>query len=128
MKWTALVTLAALALYLAISLRTGLVRGRTGVIAPATTGHPDFERAYRVQQNTLEWLPLFLACLWLSAFFVSDRFAALVGLVWIVGRALYWQSYTVDAAKRGPGFLVQLVATLILFCGALAGVVHVILM
>jgi hypothetical protein len=48
---------------------TGLVvagaRGRHGVKAPATTGHPDFERAFRVQMNTLEHTVVFLRrCGW----------------------------------------------------------------
>ena len=56
----ALVTLLALMLYLWMGLRVGSARGRLGVEAPATTGNPEFERYFRVQSNTLEWLPLFL--------------------------------------------------------------------
>jgi hypothetical protein len=34
----------------------GRARGKYGVQAPATTGHPDFERANRVPVNTFETL------------------------------------------------------------------------
>ena len=123
-RWTALVTLGALALYLAMLYRAGKARERTGLKAPATTGHPDFERAYRVQMNTLEVMPLFLPPLWLAALYIDDRFAALVGLVWIVGRFLYMQGYTADPAKRGVGFAIQGAAVCVLYATALIGVVR----
>ncbi len=50
--------------------------------APAISGHPDFERYFRVQANTLEWMPIFLPSLWLFALYVSDMGAAAIGLVW----------------------------------------------
>lgn len=123
-RWTALVTLAAVALYFVMLIRVSQARARTGIKAPATSGHPDFERAYRIQTNTLESMPLFLPTLWLAAVYVDDRFAAALGLVWIVGRFLYMRAYTIDAAKRGPGFVVQSLATGILFLAALVEVLH----
>jgi len=41
-------------------------------------GHPDFDRVFRVQMNTLEWMPIFLPVLWLFALYVSDWAAAAV--------------------------------------------------
>lgn len=122
--WTGLVTLGAIALYFAMLWRVGISRGKTGLKAPATTGNPDFERAYRVQMNTLEGMPLFLPSLWLAAFYVDDRFAAVMGLVWIVGRFIYMRAYTADPAKRGTGFAMQGVAACVLYLAALAGVVR----
>ena len=88
-------------------------RARTayGIKAPAVTGNPDFERVFRVQMNTLEWMPMFLPSLWLFAIYVSDPFAAAIGLVWIAGRILYIVSYSKAANKRGPGFGIQAFAT-----------------
>lgn len=123
-RWTALVTLAALALYFAMSMRVGMLRGKTGVNAPATTGHPDFERAYRIHVNTLEGMPLFLPSLWLAAVYVDDRFAALTGLVWIVGRVLYMRLYTIDPGKRGAGFGTQAAAVAVLYVAALIGILR----
>ena len=50
----ALVTLLALFVYVWTLARAGGARGKFGVEAPATTGHPEFERHFRVQANTLE--------------------------------------------------------------------------
>ena len=123
-KWTALVTLASIALYFLIMFRVGQFRGKTGIKAPATTGDPLFERIYRIQMNTLEWMPLFLVPLWLAALTVHDGFAAVCGLVWIVGRSVYMQAYLADPAKRGTGFAIQASAAIPLFCVAVFGVVR----
>ena len=113
------VTLLALILYFYMGLRVAAARGKHGVMAPAVTGSPEFERAYRVQMNTLEWLALFLPSLWLFAAYWNQVLAAGLGLVWILGRVLYMTSYTKDPAKRGPGFGIQALATMVLLFGAL---------
>ena len=77
--FTALVTVLALMLYLYMSVRVSQARGKFGVKAPAITGNADFERIFRVQMNTLEWMPIFLPALWLFAIYVSDWIAALIG-------------------------------------------------
>jgi glutathione S-transferase len=116
----AIVTLLALLVYVVMGMRVGEGRTKFGVVAPAVTGHPEFERRYRVQTNTLEWLPTFLVSLWLFAvYWQNDLVAALIGLVWIIGRILYMMSYTKDAASRGPGFGIQALATGVLLFGAL---------
>jgi glutathione S-transferase len=120
--FTALVTVLALILYFYMAVRVSQARGKFGVKAPAITGNADFERIFRVQMNTLEWMPIFLPALWLFAIYVSDAFAALIGLVWIVGRAMYMVSYAEAAAKRGPGFGVQALAALTLLLGALIAI------
>jgi glutathione S-transferase len=78
---------------------------------------------FRVQQNTLEWLPIFLLLLWLFAFSVSDWIAAVLGLLWIVGRLLYIRGYSEAAEKRHKGFFLQMGASGVLFVGALAGII-----
>ncbi len=121
--YTALVTLMACLFLFATGIFVAQARRTTGVKAPATTGHPDFERAYRVQMNTVEWMPIMLPALWLFALYVSDVWAALAGIVWIIGRVMYLQGYSKAAAKRGLGFSIQALATAVLWFGALAGVV-----
>ncbi|MGJ8631887.1 MAG: MAPEG family protein [Glaciecola sp.] len=54
-------------------------RTKYKVAAPAVSGHPIWERRYRVQQNTLEQLIIFIPALWLFASFVSPSIAAAVG-------------------------------------------------
>ena len=64
-NYTALVTLLAVLLYFYTGILVAKARANFGVVAPATTGHVDFERVFRVQTNTLEWMPIFLPLLWL---------------------------------------------------------------
>ena len=123
-RWTALVTIVALLVYLGMGLQVAAARGKSGIEAPAMTGHPVLERANRVHVNTLEWLPLFLAGLWLFAIYWNDRVAAGLGLVWIVGRLLYSSGYRADPAKRSTGFLIQALTTLVLLLGALGRIVY----
>ena len=119
---TALVTILAILVYFGADLRVGRARGTYKIKAPAITGDPAFERIFRSHQNMLEWMVMFLPALWLFAFYVGDRWAALVGLVWIVGRILYLVSYAQAADKRGRGFAIQAAATGVLVVGALIGI------
>lgn len=121
--WTALVTVVALLVYFYMGLRVGQGRSKYNIVAPAVSGHPEFERAFRIHANTLEWLPLFLVSLWLFSFYVSDVWAAGVGLLWIIGRVLYLIGYTRAAAARGPGFGIQALATAILLFGSLGRII-----
>src|SRR5471032_3328976 len=109
--YTALVTLAAVALYFWTGLAVANALQKFGVMVPQTTGHADFERAFRVQQNTLEWMPIFLPLLWFFVLYVNDWGAALLGLVWILGRILYIRGYSEAAEKRHQGFFLQMGAS-----------------
>lgn len=121
MELVAIVAALALLEYAVFGLQVGQARGRYGVKAPATTGHELFDRHYRVQQNTTEQLLLFLPALYLFAAYVSAPVAALLGLAFIVGRALYARGYVADPEKRGTGFLIGFVATVVLLLGGLGG-------
>lgn len=120
---TALVTLLAIAFYFFTSINVSRSRTATGVKVPAMSGHPDFERAFRIQMNTLEWMPIFLPALWLFAIYISDVIAAGIGAAWIIGRIVYFVGYSKATAKRGPGFAIQLLAAFALWAGALGAVV-----
>ncbi len=122
-RWTALVTLAALLLYFWMALQVGRARGKSGIHAPAMTGDPLLERAVRVQANTLEWLPIFLAGLWLFAIYWNELAAAGLGVLWIVGRLVYAIGYMASPAKRSAGFLIQLLACAVLVLGAFGRIV-----
>ena len=122
----AIVSLLALLLYFVMGARVGRGRAKYGVAAPAVTGHPDFERDYRIQMNTLEWLPIFLVSLWIFAiYWNSDLIASAIGLVWIVGRVLYLTGYARAAEARGPGFAIQALATAVLLFSALGRAIWV---
>jgi glutathione S-transferase len=117
--WTALVTIAALMLLLSLSVAVARARSRYGIEAPQTSGNPDFERYFRVEQNTIEQFVFFLPSLWLAAFTLGDRWAALGGAVWVMGRILYAVGYYQAAAKRHAGFGIAMLASLVLLLGAL---------
>lgn len=121
--FTALLTLLAILFYFVTSARVARARIRYGVKLPAITGNADFERVFRVQMNTLEWLPIFLPSLWLFAIYVSDGVAASIGAVWIIGRIVYMIGYTQSVPRRSPGFFIQALATFVLLLGALGAVV-----
>jgi glutathione S-transferase len=121
--FTAIVTCLAILFYFFTGLKVGKARGTFGVKAPATAGHPEFERMFRVQMNTLEWMPIFLPSLWLFAIYISDSIAAGIGLVWIVGRILYLTGYAQAPEKRGTGFGIQALAAFALLFGALGAIV-----
>ena len=121
--FTALVTLLALMFYFYTSIGVAKARARYGIKAPAISGNADFERVFRVQMNTLEWLPIFLPSLWLFAVYVGDKAAAVIGLVWILGRIVYMIGYTQAVAKRGRGFAIQALAAIVLWVGALGAII-----
>src|SRR5690348_18284052 len=115
---TAIVTCLAIAFYFFTSATVARARYTFAVKLPAISGDPDFERIFRVQMNTLEWLPIFLPSLWLFAIYISDAIAAIIGLVWIAGRIVYMIGYTRSVPQRGPGFGIQASAVIVLWLGA----------
>ena len=121
--FTALVTLLAVLVYFYSSVLVSQARGKFGVKLPAITGNEDFERVFRVQMNTLEWMPIFLPTLWLFAIYISDIIAAAIGLVWIAGRIFYLIGYTKSVPQRGPGFGIQASASIVLWIGATGAIV-----
>jgi uncharacterized membrane protein YecN with MAPEG domain len=114
-------TIAALLFYFSTGVIAVRYRIRHGVLAPAMHGHPEVERALRVQGNSLEWLVIFLPSLWMFGSYFDPRVAAGLAAVWVLGRILYMRGYLKEATKRGWGFLIQALATGVLLLGALAG-------
>ena len=121
MQLVAIVTALALVQYFVLGLRVGQARGKYGIEAPAITGHPIFERHFRVHQNTLEQLVLFIPALWLFATYVSAAVAAGLGVLFIVGRFVYARGYVAEPKKRGPGTALTALATMVLLVGGLVG-------
>ena len=119
----ALVATLALLVYVATFVNAGRMRHRFAVKSPSVLGPPEFERALRVQQNTLEQLVWFMPSLWLFVLLVSPFWGGAIGLVWVAGRVLYVISYMRDPETRGPGFLIGTAASAILLLGALAGAI-----
>jgi glutathione S-transferase len=121
MEPVAVVILLAVLEFAVFGMLVGWARGKYGVKAPAITGHPVFERFFRVQQNTLEQLVMFVPSVWLFGSYVDPNWAALLGLVWLVARVLYLLGYVKDPAKREVGFLLTALPNIVLLLGALWG-------
>ncbi len=120
---TALITLMAIALMFWTAIGVGRARVKYEVKAPATSGNDMFDRAYRVQMNTMESALMMLPALWVYAAFIGDTGAAAMGLAWVAGRIWYALAYQKDPAKRGGGFSLALLAVAGLWAGGLWGVV-----
>jgi glutathione S-transferase len=123
---SAIVTILAILFYFYTGLHVGRMRGKHNIKAPATSGHPEFDRAYRVQMNTLEHFVIFVPLLWLATtyFRTWGWLPAVFGLVWIVGRILYLTGYMADPEKRGTGFGIAALALLGLLILAIVGIVQ----
>ncbi len=118
MHYVALVCVAALVEYFVFGFLVGRARARTGIAAPAISGDPIFERYMRVHQNTLEQLIVFLPAMWIFGRYVNPLAGAGLGVIFIVGRFLYFRGYIADPEKRSLGALVTgLVQVILLLCG-----------
>lgn len=122
--WTGLATIAALLVFVWTAVLVSRARRQFGIKAPATAGDPGFERVFRVQMNTLEQIVLFLPSLWLAATVFSDRWAAVLGAIWVVGRIVYARAYAAEAGRRGPGFLMTVGPSFILLILAAFGILR----
>ncbi|MDJ0601354.1 MAG: MAPEG family protein [Crocosphaera sp.] len=125
--YPSLVTVIALFVYFLITINVGRVRGKYQVKPPATTGDPNFERALRVQQNTLEQMIFFLPLLWLFCFYIDSIWGSVIGGFWIIGRILYAVGYYQAAEKRMIGFAIGSLSSLILLIGSLVGMILVLI-
>jgi len=127
---SAIITILAVLFYFWTGLKVGQMRSKHKVDAPAMTGNPEFERAVRVQVNTLEWMPIFLPLLWLATIYFSPAMSvayiswlpALFGVVWILGRILYMNGYLAAPEKRSTGFLIAMLGALGLLVCSIVGI------
>jgi uncharacterized membrane protein YecN with MAPEG domain len=124
MAYVDIVTALAVLQFLVFGFRVGKARGRYGVKAPAITGNEIFERYFRVQQNTLEQLMVFLPGLYLFSHYFSPPAAAALGVVYLIGREVYAATYVKDPAKREMGYGLTFLPTVILVLGGLIGAVR----
>lgn len=120
---TALVTLAALVLFIGAGTAVGVGRHRYGIKAPAMTGHDVFERLVRAQMNTLEQIVVFLPALWLSAIYWSETISMWIGAAWVVVRLAYIVLYVRAPERRGLAFTVGSLLNAALVIGAAVGVI-----
>lgn len=121
MAWVDLVALLSIIQLVVFGVLVGRARGQYGIAAPATSGHPVFERYFRVHMNTIETLLVFLPALWIAARYWPPRYVALVGAVYLVGRVVYLKAYVREPKSRSLGFSLSMLPTLALVLAALVG-------
>lgn len=119
MVWVSVVVLLALLQYMVLGSLVGLARGRYHVVAPAVTGHPMFERWFRVHQNSLEMLIAFVPAAWLFGWWVSPAWAVAIGLVYVAARILYTVQYLKDPRTREIGAGLSFLSIFALIVGCL---------
>ena len=123
MNYVHIVALLAVIQFVVFGMLVGQARGKYGIAAPAMTGNEHFERAVRVQMNTLEQLIAFLPALLIAAVYWPQIYVAAAGVLYLVGRTLYRQAYVNDPGKRGLGFLLTFLPTTLLVLAGLVGAV-----
>ena len=123
MEYVVIELVLVLLQYTYVSFQVGMARGKYGVSAPAVTGNEVFERYYRVQQNTLEQLIIFVPAILLFASYVHAWTAAGLGLVFFIGRIIYYKSYVADPKSRGLGFMLSFLPAQILLIGGMVGAI-----
>ena len=122
MENATLIVLLALLQYVLFTIKVGLSRGKYNIDAPSCAGDENFERIFRVQQNTLEQLVVFIPAAYAFAFYVSELWVLLPGAVFILGRFLYSGEYLKDPKTRVPGMSLTLLANATLVVGALGAI------
>ncbi len=121
MEYATLIVLLALLQYVWFTARVGLARGKYKIDAPACSGDENFERLFRVQQNTLEQLIIMIPGAFAFAHYMSPLWVLAPGVVFILGRFLYGSEYIKDPKTRSPGMGLTLLANVVLVLGALFG-------
>jgi len=119
MPLIAIVTLLLLLEYFAFGLLVGRARMKTGVLAPAISGHPVFESYFRAHQNTMEQLIIVLPSLWIFGTYISDLYGAILGMIFFIGRIIYFRGYVQAPKNRELGFIIGALAMLVLLLGGL---------
>jgi len=123
MPFVHLVIALALVEFFLFGVAVARARARYNIPAPATSGNEVFERYFRVQMNTLEQLVIFVPSVLLFARYVNAYAAAVLGVLFLIGRALYFQGYVRSAAGRHVGFILSAIPNLALLIGAIIGAI-----
>lgn len=122
MEYITLVVIISLCEYLFFAFAVGKAREKYKISAPSTTGNTNFERYFRVQQNHLEQLIVFIPAIYMAGYYMDTVSAAIIGCFFIVGRMIYYKSYVVEPSKRSVGFIISFIPILLLLTLALVGI------
>lgn len=123
---TGISTLLAVLVLMYTFWQAAQMRGRHKIAAPAMTGHPEFERAIRVQMNTIEQFVIFLPLLWMATLYfrIYPWVPSIFGVVWVMGRIVYSVGYMRDPDARHTGFGIAFSASMILLLLSVVGLIE----
>lgn len=121
MEYTVIIIGLALIQYKLFGLRAGIARGKYKIPAPKTVGNEDWERLFRVHQNTMEQLVTFIPAVLAFTYYVSPLWAQVLGVAFILARQYYSHTYIKNPPTRmfPPSFFINV----ILVIGSLVGVI-----
>jgi glutathione S-transferase len=123
MEAVTIVTILALMQFFWFGIEVGMMRAKHQCKAPAITGAPEFDRMFRVQQNSMEQIVMFIPALWLFAEFVNPLWAAGMGVVYLIGRTVYRSAYVKDPNGRSTGFMMTALPTAVMLAWVLVDAV-----
>ena len=123
MENATILVLLALLQYIFFTAKVGGARGKYSISAPACTGDENFERVFRVQQNTMEQLVVFIPATYAFAYYVSAKWVWIPGLIYLVSRFIYSSAYTGDPSKRSIGMIGTLLSSGVMVLGALGFII-----
>ena len=109
--------------YLFFSISVAKARGTFNIKAPAINGNEQFERYYRVQMNTLELLICFIPSLIISTQFWSPIVMSGIGIIFFIGRFIYFRQYVTNPEKRTVGFALSILPLFTLLIAIVVGIV-----
>jgi glutathione S-transferase len=124
MHYVTLITVLALIQFTFFGALVAKSRDKLSIAAPAMSGSPEFDRLVRVHQNTMERLVLFVPLLWMATQFWSPAWVATVGVIFLVGRMLYWKGYVKSPEARSMGNIVTMLPIGVLLLANLVGLVR----
>lgn len=121
MNYVFLLILLALLQYIFFTARTGFLRAKYKVDAPNCDGDETWVRVFRVQQNTLEQIVIFIPGILAFSQLVSVNWALLPGVLYLLGRQLYSHQYIADPKSRVSGMVLTFFSNIAMVLGALIG-------
>ncbi len=126
MEYSIVVVFLALLQYQFFGLRTGISRPKYGVLPPKVTGNETWERMFRVHQNTMEQLVVFIPSMLIFSYYVSHMWAVILGVLFIIFRQIYSHLYIKNPPKRmfPPSFFVNMILVVGSLIGVIMQIVH----